>query len=284
MVSLSKDNTVGGEAMDCTEQMIQWIECSLIFDGREAEFARLSGKLGSVDEVLAAAGRTEKAINVCAQRILSSCGDDGIQIITQADAGFPGSFFETIPPVLIYAKGDTKILSSTHSVGIIGARRASRYSLGICERFASALADKAVVVSGFAAGTDQCAHKACIDAHGKTIAVLGCGIGHDYPSGSLELQREIAAHGLVISEFAPKTKPVPENFTRRNRLISALSQKLLVIEASDTSGCLNTVNHALQQGREVYVIPPNDICSRRYAGQCSLIRDGANIAFQPCDL
>jgi DNA processing protein len=168
---------------------------------------------------------------------------------------------------------------------MIGARNAEDHSLRICSEITGKLARKGVViVSGFAQGIDRCAHKSCIDCGGKTIAVLGCGIGYDYPKGSLGLQEKIAQNGVVISEYPPLVPPQREFFRRRNRLIAALSEKLLVIEASDTSGCLNTVNHALQQGREVYVIPPNDICSRRYAGQCSLIRDGANIAFQPCDL
>ncbi|MBQ2581785.1 MAG: DNA-protecting protein DprA, partial [Ruminococcus sp.] len=168
---------------------------------------------------------------------------------------------------------------------IIGARDASEDSLRICSDFTRQLAAKGtVIVSGFAAGIDRCAHKACIDAHGRTIAVLGCGIGFDYPFGSLELQELIRNNGVVISEFPPLSKPVRENFPRRNRLIAALSEKLLVVQASGRSGCLNTVSHALEQGKEVYVIPPHDIRSPLYQGQCALIRDGAHIAFEPQDL
>lgn len=265
-------------------ELAAWIKCSLVFSGHETEFSALLKKHGSAEGVLAGISRC-RFDDTAVQSIIDECAAEGIEILTQQDEKFPRCFFETLPPVVVYVRGDTTALSEESSIGIIGARRASEYSLGVCRRFSGELAARGkVIVSGFALGTDQTAHCACLNSGGRTVSVLGCGIGYDYPHGCLELQRRIARQGAVISEFAPKTKPVPENFIRRNRLIGALSQKLLVIEASDKSGCLNTVSHALELGREVFVIPPHSIVQKRYAGQCGLIRDGADIAFQPSDL
>ena len=265
-------------------RLYDWIECSLAFFGSEQLFAQLFKSCGSAAGVMQTAGRERISADIIG-RILSDCQRLGIDIITQADDAFPRAFFAADAPIVLYAKGDVSALVHKKTAGIIGARNASEDSLRICSDFTRQLAAKGtVIVSGFAAGTDQCAHKACIDAHGRTIAVLGCGIGFDYPFGSLELQELIRNNGVVISEFPPLSKPVRENFPRRNRLIAALSEKLLVVQASGRSGCLNTVSHALEQGKEVYVIPPHDIRSPLYQGQCALIRDGAHIAFEPQDL
>ena len=267
-----------------SSQLTDWIECSLAFFGKERLFTELYKSCGSLQGALEAASVKRPSAEVV-ERIISDCQHLGIEIITQADPAFPKAFFATKPPILLYAKGDISTLAHKNTAGIIGARNASDNSLRICSDFSGQLAANGVViVSGFAAGIDQCAHKACIDAHGRTVAVLGCGIGCDYPSGSLELQNQICQSGVVISEFPPLSKPIRPNFPRRNRLIAALSEKLLVVQASGTSGCLNTVSHALEQGKEVFVIPPQDIRSPLYQGQCALIRDGARIAFELSDL
>ena len=265
-------------------QLPYWIDCSLAFYGKEQLFTGLYSSCGSVQGAFEASGlkRTQAEI---IHKIISDCELCGIQIITQADPAFPKSMFAAVPPVLLYVKGDVSALVHKKTAGIIGARSASDDSLRICCEFSRHLAAKGtVIVSGFAAGTDQCAHKACIDANGRTVAVLGCGIGYDYPSGSLGLQEKIAQNGAVISEHPPFIPPQREFFRRRNRLIAALSAKLLIIEASDRSGCLNTAGHALELGKDIYVIPPADIRSPRYQGQVGLIRDGAHIAFEADDI
>lgn len=271
------------------QELDSWIECSLAFYGREAVFSHLLGRYSSPSEVLHSREFGELGLKRPSSKvtdgIIKNCAQTDTQIITQADPRFPKAFFAAVPPIIIYAKGDADILAQTKTAGIIGARNATEYSLRICKYFSSQLAKSgAVIVSGFACGIDSCAHHECISSGGKTIAVLGCGIGYDYPKGSLELQNCIAKSGVVISEFPALSKPVRSNFTRRNRLIAALSQKLLVVQASGKSGCLNTVGHALEQGKDVFVIPPHDIRSPLYQGQCSLIRDGASIAFEPSDL
>lgn len=264
-------------------ELTKWIECSLLFYGRERQFAQLLEKYGSAEKVLKNCGRQADKSTV--QKIISDCRENGAVIITQADERFPHSFFAAGAPVVIYAKGDARVLTSTKKAGVIGARKASGYSKRVCEDFTRQLVEcGAVITSGFAKGIDQCAHSECIRSGGKTIAVLGCGIGTDYPKGCLDMQASIAANGVVISEHPPLCAPQASNFPRRNRLIAALCDKLLVVQASAESGCLNTVSHALQQGKEVYVVPPYDIRSESCQGQVSLIRDGAKIAFEAQDI
>lgn len=260
-----------------------WVECSLAFYGREDEFALLMKKHTGAEQILHSCGIKRRQRT--AQRIIEACGKLGISIITRTDPHFPESFHAAQAPIVFYAKGDKHILKSKKTAGVIGARDASDHSLRICSDITGELARKGVViVSGFAQGIDRCAHKSCIGSGGKTIAVLGCGIGYDYPKGSLDFQKQIAQNGAVISEYPPLLPPKKEYFRRRNRLIAALSEKLLVIEASDKSGCLNTAGHALSQGKDIYVIPPADIRSQRYQGQVGLIRDGAFIAFETQDI
>ena len=110
------------------------------------------------------------------------------------------------------------------------------------------------------------------------------GLEYDYPRGRTGFKREIATHGVAISEFFPQARPVPENFRIRNRIVSALSHCVLVVEAGIRSGTLNTVNHALSQNKDVFVIPPHDIFSEKYAGQCALLRDGAIEVYSPKDI
>ncbi len=267
-----------------TAELSAWIECSLVFSEHRELFTRLYKDHGSLQSALKASGHKRVRSEII-HNIIADCEHHGIHIITRSDERFPEAFSACAAPILFYAKGDTEILGQKKTAGIIGARKASGYSLRVCSYFSRQLVKNGfVIVSGFACGTDCCAHSECIRSGGKTVAVLGCGIGCDYPKGSLELQNEIAENGVVISEYPPLLPPKREYFPQRNRLIAALSSKLLVIEASDKSGCLNTAGHALSQGKDVFVIPPHDISSPRFQGQCELIRDGAGIAFEPCDL
>lgn len=267
-----------------TKELTLWIACSLAFRGRETLFSKLLQNLGSVSAVLQSP-QARQVPKDKAQQILNYCLKSGIAIIPQSDPRFPKALRTVDKPIVLYASGDTDILEKTKTAGVIGARHAAEYSLRICSQFTSQLVRKGVViVSGFAMGIDRCAHQACINAGGKTVAVLGCGIGFDYPKGSLPFQQQIAQNGIVISEYPPLSKPERGNFPHRNRLIASLSEKLLVVQASDKSGCLSTVSHALSQGKDVFVVPPRDIFSPQFQGQVSLIRDGAQTAFEPGDL
>ena len=189
------------------------------------------------------------------------------------------------PPLVLYAKGDVKLLNST-CVAIVGTRRASRYGKDVTEKFSKALASSGVtIVSGLADGVDTFAHTACLEAKGKTIAVLGSGINEIYPATNTNLANKIINDGgLIISEYKPNEKPQTYYFPVRNRIIAGLSKAVLITEATEKSGSMHTKNYALEYGRELFVVPGriNDI----YSVGCNKIIKSCQgaIALDPTDV
>ena len=178
------------------------------------------------------------------------------------------------PPVFLYAKGNIELLSYP-GVGVVGARRASPDALAASHRLASELSKAGVtVISGMARGVDSKAHKAALDGPGGTVAVLGCGLDVYYPPENKNLQDRIAASGLLLSEYPGGTKPEAFHFPIRNRIISALSLGILVVEAAGRSGSLITASLALEYGREVFAMPGKFAASKAQ-GSHELIRRGA---------
>jgi DNA processing protein len=181
---------------------------------------------------------------------------------------------EDLPPVLWY-RGELGALD-VPAVAIVGSRAASIAALETAARLGADLAARGLaVVSGLARGVDSAAHRGALRT-GRTIAVLGSGLDRIYPSEHAPLAAEIARTGLVLSEFAPATPPLPHHFPMRNRLISGLSLAVVVIEASERSGSLITAACALEQGREVMVVPSNVLHGRNRGGH-ALLRDGATL-------
>jgi len=188
-------------------------------------------------------------------------------------------------PLMLFVFGDISCVKDTCAAAVVGSRKPSEYSESIARAFAGELASKkAAIISGFAKGIDTAAHRAAIDTGGVTVAVLGCGLLYDYPKGTMRFKKEIAERGAVISEYMPTEEPEKPYFLVRNRLISGLSECTLVVEASRRSGALNTAQHAAQQGKDVFVIPPHDLLSERYLGQSGLLYDGAELALHPSDI
>ena len=180
------------------------------------------------------------------------------------------------PPLILYIKGNI-ITSDIVALAIVGARRCTHYGLSQAERFSRLLAQKGFcIVSGMARGIDAAAHRGAISADGRTIAVLGSGLGAIYPRENLELAEQIARHGAVISEFSMNTPPDFRNFPPRNRLISGLSLGVLVVESALNSGSLITAQWALEQGKEVFAMPGN-IDSVYSRGTHKLIKEGAKL-------
>ena len=159
------------------------------------------------------------------------------------------------PPYVIFYKGDITLLNY-NMVAIVGSRKNTNYGEQVTKFIVSELYNISYgVVSGVAAGIDSIAHREILFRGGKTIGVLGCGIDVVYPRFNKNLYDRISDHGLLISEFLPGTKPLSYNFPQRNRIISALSNGVIVIEASNKSGSLITVDYALSQSKDVMVVP-----------------------------
>jgi DNA processing protein len=200
----------------------------------------------------------------------------GIHVVAWNDAAFPAALL-TIPdcPPALWFRGSLASLDAP-AVAIVGSRAATAVALEAASRMAARLASLGItVISGLARGVDSAAHRGALE-QGRTVAVLGSGPDHIYPSEHRRLAREIAAAGAVISEYPPGTPPLQFHFPMRNRLISALSRAVVVIEAAEDSGSLITAACALEQGREVMAVPGNVLTGRNRGGH-ALIRDGATI-------
>lgn len=177
------------------------------------------------------------------------------------------------PPKCLYCIGDISLLNKK-AIAVVGSRRCSEYGRNVALRIGKlAAANDIVIVSGMAAGIDGFGHEGCLIAGGKTIAVLGCGVDICYPRSNRNLYERIAETGLIISEFDLGFQPIPRNFPIRNRIISGLSDKIVVVEAMTKSGSIITAEIGAEQGKEVLAIPGN-ITSQYSLGTNKLISDG----------
>ena len=179
------------------------------------------------------------------------------------------------PPKQLYCLGNLELLNYEKSIAIIGSRNCSYYGERATKDFAYNLAKEDVcIVSGLAKGIDSFAHIGALNAKGKTIAVIGSGLDNIYPKENLKLANSIIKNnGLIITEYPLGTKPLKQHFPARNRIISGLSKSVLVTEARKNSGTNITVNFALEQGKDVFVIPGN-IYSKTSDGTNFMIMEG----------
>ena len=180
------------------------------------------------------------------------------------------------PPAVLWLRGEVSPeLLERPSVAIVGARACSSYGRSVARTLGRELAAAGlVVVSGMARGIDSEAHRGALDAGGATVAVLGCGIDRDYPAANRDLARRIVEQGLIVSEYEAGVEPAPWRFPARNRIIAGLCMATVVIEARERSGALITADFALEDGREVMVVP-GEITSAVSAGSNALLRLGA---------
>lgn len=206
------------------------------------------------------------------------------RIITPKDKGYPKLLKEIPdPPQKLWVRGEIK-KEDEKAIAVVGARRATNYGREVTEELVNALVVAGLtIVSGMARGIDSCAHKAALEAGGRTIAVLGSGIDVIYPPENKKLYEEIAKAGAVISEFEPGTLPNAWNFPQRNRIIAGLSLGVLVCEAAEKSGSLITAGYAGEFGREVFAVP-GPIYSKMSAGTAALIKDGAKLVYSTKDI
>lgn len=255
----------------------------------------LRDDFGGWEAAVAAAGRGDERVPAKLRaalaetpargaRVGEDCRRHGVEILFRG--GEPWSEdLERLPdvPEVLFALGRTELLGE-RAVAIVGSRECSAEGADMACRLAERLVEEGwAVVSGLARGIDAAAHRGALTAPGDTIAVLGCGLDLTYPEENRALQKRIAAEGLLLSEFAPGMPPRPGNFPRRNRILAALAQAVVVVESRLRSGALVTVRHALDLGNEVYVVPGWP-ASPLAAGPLALLRDGARAVRGPDDL
>lgn len=208
-----------------------------------------------------------------------------IETITINDENYPKQLKNIYdPPIALYIKGNKKILNNL-SLAIVGCRECSLYGMKIARAFAKSISKCNInIVSGLAKGIDSSSHIGTLEGKGKTIAVVGTGLDIVYPKENKYLQdRIINENGAVVSEFVIGTKINKINFPKRNRIISGLSNGVLVVEAKEKSGAFITVDYALEQGKNVYVIPGN-IDSKNSEGTNNLAKQGAKIVTELKDI
>lgn len=209
---------------------------------------------------------------------------NNIKIININDNKYPLNLKNIYdPPITLFVLGESNILNDK-SIAIIGCRDATYYGTKNAEKIAYDLVKFNInIVSGLAKGIDSHAHIGAINGKGKTIAVLGCGIDIIYPPENKDLYKKIIENGAIISEYIVGTKPASGNFPARNRIISGISQGVIVVEAKKKSGSMITTDFALEQGKELYSVP-GQIDSAQSEGTNELIRQGAKVYTNALDV
>ena len=201
----------------------------------------------------------------------------GLRFLARSDPGFPPllrAIHDPPPGLFLRGAADVELLARP-AVAIVGARACSAYGRQVARSLGRDLAAAGlVVVSGLARGVDAEAHRGALEASQPTVAVLGCGIDRDYPAAHRELAKQVAATGLLVSEYAPGVEPAPWRFPARNRIVAGLCAATVVVEARERSGALITADFALEEGREVLAVP-GEITSTLSAGSNGLLRLGA---------
>lgn len=273
--------------------MNYWIWLSTIEDLGSIKKMRLLNKFGTPEKIYKASDK--KLLNVdgidknLLKKIKASKDEElvnkyenymkknNIEIINIFEERYPAKLrLIYAPPIVLFAKGNLELLYKK-SIAIIGTREPSLYGVEIAKSFAKSLAQNDIcIISGMARGVDSMAHIGALNVSGDTIAVLGCGLDIVYPKENANIYNEICRRGLVISEYIVGVKPDSGNFPLRNRIISGLANGLLVVEAKKQSGTIITTDFALDQGKNIYVVPGN-INSPTSEGTNNLIKQGAKL-------
>ena len=250
-----------------------------IFRAEENELEQISGLTERAKRALC-----DKSLER-ATEILDQCQREGIGVIAYDEDAYPRALREIQkPPMILYYRGNLPDFNRNLCVGIVGTRSMSAYGMRQAYKMSYELASSgALVASGMAKGIDGVAAAAAIKAGGITVAVLGCGVDVVYPTHHRNLSREIVQKGVILSEYAPGTRPNSYHFPMRNRIISGLSQATVVVEAGVGSGSLITAKEAILQGRDVFALPAN-VGSKGADGTNGLLRDGARIALSTEDV
>ena len=222
-----------------------------------------------------------------AEMVIRKCEKAGGRVLTMEDAEYPESLMHIYcPPPVLYVRGDLGCLRNRLCVSVVGTRKAYDYYLSAAGNICYQLARSgAAVISGCAVGTDSYAHLGCMRGGGPTVGVLACGIDVDYPKESHGLKEAVVATGgALITELEPGRKVPAGYFHARNRLIAGLADCVLLGQVPLRSGAMITANAAIDQGKDLFCIPPSSIYDARCMGAASYIRDGAKLAFSAYDI
>lgn len=276
-----------------------WVGFSLISGIGPVKFTQLESYFGSLEKAWQAAAADLKqagldkgaiqAINNWRPKIsleaeMEKLERYGVKVLTWRDPDYPARLKEIYdyPPVL-YVRGSL-VPEDEWCLAVVGTRKATVYGRQVTEEIVTDLArSKITIVSGLARGIDSIAHRAALEAGGRSIAVFACGLDIVYPSENANLARQIMQQGALISEYPLGVSPRADNFPRRNRIMSGLSLGVLIIEADETSGAMITAHMALEQNREVFAIP-GSILSPASRGTNRLIQEGAKLVRSYTDI
>lgn len=221
-----------------------------------------------------------------AEKILAFCEKRYISVTSLGSPEYPKLLAEIYdPPLVLYYRGDLSCLDEL-SLTFVGTREPYNYILKLCSRICRDIGKLGVTfVSGMARGVDECVHSTCVANGIKTVGVLACGTECDYPYGSKILREKmIMGGGAYMTEYLPNTRPTPDYFNPRNRILAGLSRGTAVFQAAVDSGALITASYALDEGRDVFCVPPPDVFDPAYEGVIEFIRDGAIPIFNHDDI
>ena len=257
-----------------------------VFGSAERALQATTDELNKIDQLTPAMCDLlqRKPVQQPIERELELIQEYGCQVLTLYDAAYPAPLKEIdTPPIVLYIRGELTPEDSL-SLSIVGSRDAKDYGRKASYRLSYQLAQRGLtIVSGLARGIDTAAHRGALEAGGRTIAVMGSGLSFIYPATNTDLAEKITESGALISEFPMETTPKPNNFPRRNRIISGLTLGTVVVEASNRSGALITARLAGEQGREVFAVP-GEIFSELSTGTHRLINNGAKLVNTVDDL
>ncbi len=272
--------------------MKYWVGFSLIPGIGRVRLGQLEGYFGTLKDAWAASpselkhagldGGTISAITSRRDKIsleaeMEKLIRHNVTVLNHHDPGYPSRLKEIYdyPPIL-YIRGSL-LPEDEWCLAVVGTRRATVYGRQVTEEIVTDLAQsKITITSGLARGIDSIAHQSALAGGGRSLAVFACGLEIVYPSENTGLARDIMQHGALISEYPLGTRPRPENFPRRNRIMSGLSLGVLVVEAGETSGAMITAHMALEQNREVFAVP-GSVLSPASRGTNYLIQEGAKL-------
>lgn len=221
-----------------------------------------------------------------AEKVLASCADAGIGILPLEDPRFSGALRGIPePPLVLYWRGRLPELNRLPLIGVVGTRKASDYGLGTAREMGRGLSRQgAAVVSGMAEGIDAAATLGALEGGGTVLGILGSGVDIVYPKCNRELFRAMEERGCLLSEYPPGTSPAPWRFPQRNRIISGLSKAVLVVEAPEKSGSMITARCAMEQGRDIFVVP-GALGNPGFTGSLELLKTGfGTLATCPWDI